>query len=83
LFSFCDKRKHHHNRVSVDIMLLVCGTQYQFCFVDNGNMPFFKDIWEQGKMVTKSPPSCITTILSPTSPPSCKMVVILDQGQMC
>jgi hypothetical protein len=36
-------------------------------FVDIGNMPFFKDIWEQGKMVTKSPPSCITTILSPTS----------------
>jgi hypothetical protein len=36
-------------------MLLVCGTRYQFCFVDIGNMPFFKDIWEQGNLA--SPPS--------------------------
>jgi hypothetical protein len=48
-------------------MLLVCGTQYQFCFVDIDNMPFFKDVYIGNMPFFKEG----------------KMVVILDEGQMC
>ena len=42
---------HHHENVSVDYLLLMPALVIDLWFEDIGKMTFFKDIWEQGKMV--------------------------------
>jgi hypothetical protein len=82
LLSFCDIRKHHHNRVSLDNMLLACGTRYQFL-----TRRYWQDAILQGYLGARQDGDQITTILHHhqliTTILQGKMVVILDQGQKC
>jgi hypothetical protein len=80
-FLFRDER-NHHNRVSVDNMLLVCGTRYQFLFCR-----YWQHAILQGYLGARQDGDQIATILHHhhliTNILQGKMVVILDQGQMC